>query len=253
MGLQGTRFEVRRYDPLATFHAHDHHQIVLPIHGALSMVVDDREGEVNDLHAAAIPVGQDHGFAGSSDNAFLIVDIPAEAGEGALWAAAGDMPFVQFEQSLRGFCETVIRDRRILNGSGVRAEVAGSILVEALGHTIGLSPKEQGDPLAKAVAFIEANSSESLTVRGIAREVGISESRLYALFEDNFHTSPQRFVVQCRMEWAALYLAESRLSIAEIAHRVGYGDQSAFTRAFRRVRGETPAAYRRARRKVGTA
>ena len=33
MGLQGTRFEVRQYDPLAAFHDHDHHQIVLPIRG----------------------------------------------------------------------------------------------------------------------------------------------------------------------------------------------------------------------------
>ena len=77
MGLQATRFEVRRYDPLATFHAHDHHQIVLPIQGTLAMTVDDREGAVSDRHVAAIPAGQEHGFEGSSDNAFLVVDVPA--------------------------------------------------------------------------------------------------------------------------------------------------------------------------------
>ena len=37
------------------------------------------------------------------------------------------------------------------------------------------------------------------------------------------------------------------------AHQVGYGDQSAFSRAFRRVWGETPAAYRRARKAAGSA
>ncbi len=256
MGLQDTRFEVRRYDPLAKFHTHDHHQIVLPIRGTLEMVVDDREGEVSDLRAAAIPAGQKHGFAGSADNAFLIVNLPSpmrtDEAEGALWSAAGDVPFVAFEESLRGFCETVMRDRRILNGPGVRADVAGTILVEALERAAGLSPKEAGGPLAKAVALIETHFADPLTVKGIAREVGISESRLYALFEDRFQAPPQRFVVQRRMERAALYLTESRLSIAEIAHRVGYGDQSAFSRAFRRVWGETPAAYRRARKTVDT-
>ena len=42
-------------------------------------------------------------------------------------------------------------------------------------------------------------------------------------------------------------LEESRLSIAEIAFRVGYGDQSAFSRAFQRQWGQPPADYRRAR------
>lgn len=252
MGLQATRFEVRRYDPLATFHAHDHHQIVLPIQGTLAMTVDDRIGAVSDRHAAAIPAGQEHGFEGSSDNAFLVVDVPAGKDEHTLWSATGDMPFVRFEDSLRGFCETVMRDRQVLSGAGLRAEVAGAILVEALERSIGLSPQADSGPLAKAVAWIEARFADPLTVAGIAREVGVSESRLYALFEDSFHTSPQRFVVQRRMERAALFLIESRLSLAEIAHRVGYGDQSAFSRAFRRVWGETPAAYRRARKNVGT-
>lgn len=252
MGLQATRFEVRQYDPLATFHAHDHHQIVLPIQGTLAMVVDDREGAVSDLHAAAIPAGQEHGFAGSSDNAFLVVDIPADTGENALWSGTGDMPFVRFDESLRGFCETVMRDSRVLNGPGVRAQVAGAILVEALERAIGLSPETGVGSLAKAVALIESRFADPLSVQAIAREAGVSESRLYALFEERFHTSPQRFVVQRRMERAGLYLTESRLSLAEIAHRVGYGDQSAFSRAFRRVWGETPAAYRRARKKVGT-
>lgn len=253
MGLQATRFEVRRYDPLATFHAHDHHQIVLPIQGTLSMTVDDRIGAVSDRHAAAIPAGQEHGFEGSSDNAFLVVDLPVERKDRALWSATGDMPFIRFENSLRGFCETVMQDRQVLNGAGVRAEVAGSILVEALERSIGLPPRTGSGPLAKAVALIEVRFADPLTVAEIARDVGVSESRLYALFEDGFQTSPQRFVVQRRMERAALYLTDSSLSLAEIAHRVGYGDQSAFSRAFRRVWGETPAAYRRARKKVASA
>ena len=247
MGLQGTRFEVRQYDPLDAFHDHDHHQIVLPIRGTLSMAVDDREGAVSDLHAAAVPARLAHGFAGSSDNAFLVVDITASAEERRFWSATGDKPFVRFDASLRGFCDTVMRDSRVLNGGGVRAEVVGSILVDALGGAIGLSSEIESGPLAKAVALIEARFAEPLTVQGIARAVGVSESQLYALFEEWLQTSPLRFVVQQRMARAALHLTDTRMPIAEIAHRVGYGDQSAFSRAFRRHWGETPAAYRRVR------
>lgn len=52
------------------------------------------------------------------------------------------------------------------------------------------------------------------------------------------------------MERAALYLTESRLSLKEIAHRIGYGNQSAYSSAFHRVWGETPAAYRRAQKSM---
>ena len=53
--FQTARFDVRRYDPSAVFHTHDHHQIVLPLQGTLAMVVDDRKGDVSGLCAAAIP------------------------------------------------------------------------------------------------------------------------------------------------------------------------------------------------------
>ena len=65
-----------------------------------------------------------------------------------------------------------------------------------------------------------------------------------AAFHDHDH---HQIVVQQRMARAALHLTDTRMPIAEIAHRVGYGDQSAFSRAFRRHWGETPAAYRRVR------
>ncbi len=258
MSLQTTRFDVRRYETSAVFHTHEHHQIVLPIQGTLSMIVDDRKGDVSGLSGAAIPAGQEHGFSGSSENEFFIVDVPARRWPGfenqtSLWSATGDMPFVRFEESLRGFCETVIRDSRIVHGSGVRAEVAGSIIVESLERSLGVSPQGESGPLAKAVAFIESRFADLLTVQAISREAGVSESRLYALFEDHFHISPQRFVVRRRMEMAGLLLSESQRPIAEIAHWVGYGDQSAFSRAFRRFWSETPAAYRRTRKKTGTA
>lgn len=251
MTLRTTRFEVRRYQPAAIHHAHDHHQIVFPLRGTLAMDVDGRACDVTGLCAAAIPAGQEHGFAGSSDNAFLVVDVPSPAGgvaeDAALWSAVGDRPFVSFGQDLRGFCETVMRDSRVLAGNGVRSEIAGAILVEALERAIGVDGSGAVASLARATAFIEAHLDTALPVRAIARHAGVSESALYALFDAHFRMPPKRFVAQRRMERAALLLSETRLPVAEIAQRVGYGDQSAFTRAFRRFFGETPAAYCRAK------
>lgn len=48
-----------------------------------------------------------------------------------------------------------------------------------------------------------------------------------------------------RFKLARMYLADSRLSSAEIALLLGYSEQSAFTRAFRTWSGSTPLDYRR--------
>lgn len=47
-----------------------------------------------------------------------------------------------------------------------------------------------------------------------------------------------------RFKLARMYLADQRLSVADVALLLGYSEQSAFTRAFRGWSGETPAAYR---------
>lgn len=250
-----TQFTLRRYEPVSEFHSHDHHQIVMPIEGVLAMTVDDRAGDVTDCCAAVIPARQTHGFRGSARNAFLIVDIPVQSqfnGEArsALWSAVGDLPFVTFEDSLRGFCDVVARDDQILHGAGTRSEVAGGILVEALERSVGLSRTGRSHQLARAVAFVDAHYGDPISVPAMAHEAGMSESRLHVLFEARLGVSPMRYVMRRRLEMAALLLEETPLSIAEIAHRVGYGDQSAFTRVFRREKGETPGAYRK---KVETA
>lgn len=61
-------------------------------------------------------------------------------------------------------------------------------------------------------------------------------------------TSYQTIVDEVRAELAAHYLARERRAVEEVAHLLGFSDQSAFTKAFRRWRGHTPAAFARARR-----
>lgn len=245
----GMRFSMRRYGAEAAHHAHAHHQIVLPLGGVMDMEVDGRHDVVRADRAAVLSAGQAHGFHATPDSAFLVLDVSAGADSGALWAAAGEAPFFAVEDCLRGFCAVVAQDDKILECAGIRVEVAGTMIVEALGRAAGLQPVRIAQPLARAVAFVDTHCGDPLTVSAIARAAGVSESRLHALFETQFGQSPMRYVAARRMARAALLLEETDLSVAEIAFRTGYGDQTAFTRAFRRATGTTPAAHRRAVRR----
>ena len=253
MAPKGTRIEVRRYKAEAERHSHDHHQIVLPLSGALEMDVGGAFDAVTADRAVAIPSGQLHSFAGTRDNALLVVDLGAAGGlrdreHLRFWSAAAEQPFIGLEPSFRGFCEFIAGQAPTVGYQGLRAEVTGDFMVEALARGVGLEPNPLPPPLARAVAFIEAHHDRPIALADVARHAGLSESRLNAHFHERFGVAPGRYLARQRLRQAEVLLTETELPVAEVALRVGYGDQSAFARAFQRETGEPPAAFRRARR-----
>ncbi len=256
MTTKTTRFALRRYSGKAQVHAHDHHQLVLPLPGILKgavmeMEVEGQESAVTERQGAVISAGQRHSFAVAGDEPFLIVDLPAigtAGGDEPFWREVRARPFLELDAAFMGFCEILAGQVGAVGFHGLRAEVAGGFVLDALARNLGLERAEALSPvLRRARAFMAAHLCEPLTLEAVARAAGISESRLQALFKEQLGLSPKRYLARERLGRAALLLEESRLSIAEIAFRVGYGDQSAFTRAFQRKWGQPPADYRRAR------
>jgi AraC family transcriptional regulator len=116
--------------------------------------------------------------------------------------------------------------------------------------------KPNGRPphwLSEAEALIRARFTASLTVAGVAREVVLHPSHLSRTFRRFHRCSIGRFVRQLRMEWAAHQLSTSERTIAAIATRAGFSDQSHFTRRFREHVGVTPHHWRRSHRADGAA
>ena len=59
--------------------------------------------------------------------------------------------------------------------------------------------------------------------------------------------------LQWRMQLAARWLRDTDAKVADVAREVGYESEAAFSRAFHRTVGESPAAWRRARRALAPA
>ena len=78
----------------------------------------------------------------------------------------------------------------------------------------------------------------------LSQAVNLSPSRLHELFKYETGTSPVKYLKALRMEHARELLETSFLSVKEIRARVGEGDESNFTRAFKRAFGDTPSQYR---------
>jgi AraC-like DNA-binding protein len=76
--------------------------------------------------------------------------------------------------------------------------------------------------------------------------------RFERLVKQVFHLTPRQLLTKTRIDAASRLLQEGGASVAEIAHRCGYSDHSAFTRQFKATVGIAPVAFReRAARSAG--
>jgi AraC-like DNA-binding protein len=93
---------------------------------------------------------------------------------------------------------------------------------------------------------MHARPAEPWTVERLAAEVNMSRSGFAARFGELVGEPPLHYLATWRMMKAAKLLREADASVAAIADQVGYANAAAFTKAFARVQGVSPGAYRRA-------
>lgn len=119
--------------------------------------------------------------------------------------------------------------------------------------TAGQSTKEVATTLSerqimRTREIIEARLAERISLADIAREFGLSADHFGRLFKRACGVTLYQFIIRCRVERARTMLAQTAKPIGDIAPECGFADQVHLTRAFGRIVGTTPAAYRRAQR-----
>ena len=101
------------------------------------------------------------------------------------------------------------------------------------------------DPrLAGAIAALHRDPGRNWTLADLAAETGASRS----VFAERFHAvtgiTPLRYVAELRMRLAAQWIGGEQTPIDAVAHRLGYASQAAFSRAYKRVTGQSPGTAR---------
>ena len=126
--------------------------------------------------------------------------------------------------------------------------------IESLSHetrnwVAGLRDSEIG----AALRLIHGRFAEPWTLELLARESNMSRSTLADRFTAYVGIPPMTYLAQWRIQVAARLLQNGSTSIAQAASTVGYQSESAFNRAFKRLVGEAPGAWRRRSRGHPTA
>ncbi len=98
----------------------------------------------------------------------------------------------------------------------------------------------------RAAEMIRESLDGDIHLADLARECSLSVTHFTRAFRISFGVSPYRWLLERRIDRAKALLVSSALPIADIALRSGFSDQTAFTRAFGRIVGDSPARWRRA-------
>jgi len=121
-------------------------------------------------------------------------------------------------------------------------------------HLEELGPQRTGwlaglaDPVVgPALALLHARPVDPWTLPDLAREVASSRTVLAERFSQLVGMGPIQYLTMWRLQLAAEKLARGPAKVAAVGAEVGYESEAAFSRAFKRATGKSPAAWRRAR------
>jgi AraC-like DNA-binding protein len=234
MSLHGMRLSLRSYGERVVSHVHDYHQIVLPVTGVLDQQIGGSDGAISTRRFAVIGAGVAHAFRASGPNRFVVLDAGAPvAGPGGVFRPL-DGPLT----------ELVRYAAAELAMAPLPARLEFHLTALLAGRLQRTGAPLPHDPVEAALAVMAARYAEDLRINALAAAAGLGTSHFHALFRQKTGLTPAAMLANMRLDAADHLLRRTTRPIAEIALMVGFSDQTALTRCFRRRRGITPYAVR---------
>jgi len=118
----------------------------------------------------------------------------------------------------------------LIESSSLRRKVSGGSLREFYIH--------------EAIIFTEQNYQNEITVEDMAAFCNLDRSYLGKIFKSELKTSPQEFLIRYRMNKACELMKITSHTIGEISIMVGYQNMFNFSRAFKKITGQSPRDWR---------
>ncbi len=241
---------LRHYNQDQIIHSHQHTQLVFGLRGQLDFEIDGRGSRIQQQRLAVVPNDARHACGSTNGSLCLVVDIPdsgwlqrhlghhASSTQRLLEQSAALSLTPSQSQLVSWLAASPINDS-IIGGQGA------TLLLASLAAGCEQIGRPQSLPLAALYAYVDRHLAHPLEVRDLARLAGLSVQRFHVRFVSETGLTPQEFIRLRRLQQGRELLSTTQLAVGEIAARVGYASQSAFTAALNRQYGTTPRAVRR--------
>ncbi len=91
--------------------------------------------------------------------------------------------------------------------------------------------------------YIEEHLQEEISVEQICKALDIGRTKLYEIFRNELKMGVSKYILRRRMHRAKKLLKTGELTVAQVAHSVGFIDYNYFSRVFKKIYGKSPKAY----------
>ena len=165
---------------------------------------------------------------------------------------AADSPELDWMQSTLRLMASEAKELRP-GGETVITRLADVLVIQAIRSWIATDPGGQtgwlgalqDSQIGRAISLIHRDPSRAWTVASLADELAMSRSAFAARFTELVDEPAMHYVARWRMNLALNWLTEDGAGVGELASRLGYRSEAAFSRAFKRIIGVSPGAARR--------
>ena len=142
--------------------------------------------------------------------------------------------------------------RQRAGGEAIRLRLSELIFVEVVRrHLEGPAADRTGwlsglrDPaIGRVLAMLHERPAHPWTLGELCGRAGMSRAVLAQRFAHLVGCPPMHYLTRWRLQVAARLIADRAMKVAAVAHEVGYDSEAAFSRAFKKATGMTPAAWR---------
>jgi AraC-like DNA-binding protein len=142
-----------------------------------------------------------------------------------------------------------------IGGEAVLGRLSELMFVDVVRRYLETLPADRSGWLAglrdrfvgRALAALHEHPARDWTLESLAHEVGASRSVLAERFAEIVGQPAMQYLSNWRMQLAANHLLSGIDSVADVAERVGYESEAAFSRAFKKAVGMPPSEWRKHR------
>ncbi|RDL45226.1 hypothetical protein DN730_06345 [Marinomonas piezotolerans] len=247
-------------------HLHDYSQILIGWQGRMSCELSSASGELQRGRFVLAPEAMPHQFQGQSpDCELLVMDLlPNDPVMRYIEESAGvtvadvfqhgthfcslpsaSLPLVEFAaKSLLGASRVVQQRISAQMLPMLLLQIADAVTEQSL---LWRNVRHSRLDIAALQHLIDQYPERHFSNAWLAQYFNMSESHFYTVCQALLGMSPQKYVLQRKLNEAQRMLQTTRVPIALLADRFGFSSPSAFSRAYRKTKGCAPA-HERSRR-----
>ncbi|WP_205067888.1 AraC family transcriptional regulator [Photobacterium kishitanii] len=236
-----------------SYHRHNYHQVVISLSGQSEFDID---GVTNLIHpglGCLVMANCEHAFVGIGDNELLVINLPLVFDDNneikqRITQLCSRSGYFYLDNQSQQLIQLLTTEMKANPTDELLQQACIMTLLCVLQRHLHIPYRErQSQRLNIDVVdnYIQRNINHKITVAQLAAIVFLAESQFYALFKTQTGNTPQRYILQKRLQLAKQLLSERKLTVAHIAQACGFAGQSSFSQAFRRLYGVPPARYQR--------